>query len=70
MENNNLRIFENPKFGSMRTTTIDGDPWFCSIDVCNALELTNSRQAVSRLDEDEKFTTVISNDGAANKGRN
>ena len=36
-----------------------------AVDVCRALEITNSRQALTRLDDDEKYTTVILNDGAA-----
>lgn len=62
---NELKVFENEKFGSMRTMEREGEPWFVAADVCKALEIDNSRQALTRLDEDEKFTTVISNDGAA-----
>jgi prophage antirepressor-like protein len=36
------------------TVTIDGDPWFVAADVCKALEIKNSKDAVSRLDDDEK----------------
>ena len=34
-------------------------------DVCKALEIGNPSQAISRLDEDEHFTTLISNESAA-----
>ena len=60
-----FEIFENEQFGQIRVVMRDGEPWFVAADVCKALEIDNSRQATSRLDEDEKFTTVISNDGAA-----
>lgn len=60
-----FEIFENEQFGQIRVAMRDGEPWFVAADVCKALEVDNSRQATSRLDEDEKFTTVISNDGAA-----
>lgn len=60
-----FEIFENEQFGQIRVVMRDGEPWFVAADVCKALEVDNSRQATSRLDEDEKFTTVISNDGAA-----
>ena len=32
---------------------------------CKALEIKNAPQALSRLEEDERFTTIISNDSAA-----
>lgn len=57
---NEVKIFENKKFGKIRTTVIDGEPWFVAADVCKALEISNSRDAVQRLDEDEKG--VVSTD--------
>lgn len=27
MSTSNLKIFENPEFGSLRTVEIDGEPW-------------------------------------------
>ncbi|PIL20549.1 hypothetical protein P775_08445 [Puniceibacterium antarcticum] len=43
------------------------DPWFVAADVCRVLEIGNSRDAVSRLDDDERDTvnlnTVGSTDG-------
>ena len=57
---NELQVFENPAFGQVRTVTKDGEPWFVAADVCRALEVGNSRQALSRLDDDEKG--VISTD--------
>lgn len=57
---NEMQIFEKPEFGQIRTTTVDGEPWFVAVDVCRALEVGNSRQAVTRLDDDEKG--VISTD--------
>jgi prophage antirepressor-like protein len=43
-------------------TTVDflGNPWFAAVDVCAALGIKNSRQAMTRLDDDEKG--VISSD--------
>lgn len=51
---NDVKIFESHEFGQVRTTVIDGEPWFVAADVCRALELSNSRMAISRLDDDEK----------------
>ena len=29
-----LAVFKNEDFGDMRTTTINGEPWFVAADVC------------------------------------
>lgn len=49
---NDLKTFTNDQFGSLRTVTINNEPWFVAADVCRALEL--DRTATRRLDEDEK----------------
>lgn len=36
-----------------------GEPWFLADDVCNALGIANSQDAVGRLDDDERDTVVI-----------
>lgn len=38
----------------VRTSIIHGDPWFVAADVCKVLSVQNSRDAISRLDEDER----------------
>ncbi len=50
---NELKVFE---YGTqqVRTVSKDGEPWFVAKDVCDILNLGNSRDAVSRLDDDEK----------------
>lgn len=59
---NQLQVFNNPEFGEVRTVVIDDEPWFVAADVCRALDIGNSRQAVTRLDDDEKNTVTL-NDG-------
>lgn len=59
---NNLKVFENIEFGKIRTLIKDDEPWFVATDICKALGINNSRQALSRLDKDEK-NSVILNDG-------
>lgn len=34
---NELQIFNNSKYGEMRTTEIDGATWFCLADICRPL---------------------------------
>lgn len=58
---NEIQIFSNNHFGTIRAVRDeDGEPMFVAKDVCAALGLGNSRQALSRLDDDEKG--VISTD--------
>lgn len=49
---NELKLFENPEFGSVRTIEINNEPWFVMKDVCSALSLT-TKHISDRLDEDE-----------------
>ncbi len=51
---NQIKIFENPAFGSIRTVIRDQQPWFVAADVCRVLDIANSRDAITRLDADEK----------------
>lgn len=39
---------------SVRTLLIEDQPWFVASDICEALAISNSRRALSRLDDDEK----------------
>ena len=44
---NEMKIFESPEFGRVRTVTDEkGEPWFCLADVCKVLGL--QRSAVMR----------------------
>lgn len=50
---NELKIFENKEFGKVRVQVIDDVAYFVAKDVCDVLKHTNSRTAISRLDDDE-----------------
>ena len=52
---NKIEVFKNEQFGEIRTALIENKPWFVAVDVCRALEIGNSSQAISRLDADEKM---------------
>lgn len=57
---NEIKIFENEQFGSIRTITIDGQPWFVGKDVAKALGYSNTRDALFKhVDDEDK------NDGVA-----
>lgn len=45
---NELKIFEHPRFGKIRTIVEDGKTLFCGPDAANALGYKNQRDAVSR----------------------
>lgn len=43
----------------VRIIKINNDPWFVAKDVCDALEIINSRDALKALDLDEKNTVAL-----------
>lgn len=70
-----FELFKKENLGSVRTLVDEtGGIWFVAKDVCDVLEINNNRQALTRLDEDEKATinphnfSVISNDGENRMG--
>lgn len=53
--NNNVQIFNNEEFGSVRTILIDDEPWFVGKDVAEALGYSNTRDALTkRVDNEDK----------------
>ena len=44
---NEITIFENPEFGKIRTTIIDGKPWFVATDIAFALGYEKPNNAVN-----------------------
>lgn len=47
-----MQVFQNERFGAVRTVIREGQPWFVAADVCRVLEIEPT--ATRRLDEDEK----------------
>lgn len=56
---NQLQVFNNTEFGQVRTTVISGSPWFVAKDICECLGITKHRDAVSRLDGDERGSVEV-----------
>ncbi len=54
---NELRIFNSPEFGEVRTVTIDGEYWFVGSDVARALGYSKLNEAV-RTNTREMDTTT------------
>lgn len=51
---NELKVFKNEQFGEVRSLEQNGEVLFVAADVCKALDIKNHRDAVKRLDDDEK----------------
>ncbi|MCI8350160.1 MAG: phage repressor protein/antirepressor Ant [Oscillospiraceae bacterium] len=64
---NDIMTFNNPEFGEIRTTQINGEPWFVAVDVCRALDLSDTSKTLERLDDDEKGTSSIRTPGGKQK---
>ena len=61
-----IQIFNNDKFGQLRTVIIDNKPWFVGKDVADALGYSNTRDALSKHVENEDKNTVAIRDGKGN----
>lgn len=61
-----IKIFENPEFGSIRTVEINKEPWFVGKDVAEILGYSNPRDALARHVDGEDKNTVVNPD--ANRG--
>lgn len=53
-----IRIFNNPEFGEVRTILIDGEPWFVGKDVANALGYKKVTEAL-QTNVDEMDSTLM-----------
>ncbi|PAE90909.1 phage antirepressor KilAC domain-containing protein [Shouchella clausii] len=58
------KMFEGDE---LRIVDHGGEPWFVAKDVCDILEINNNRQALARLDEDEKGVSLIDTLGGKQK---
>lgn len=61
---NEIQTFTSDQFGTVRALRgEDGEPMFVAKDVCAALEVKNSRDALARLDDDEKGVVLTDTPG-------
>ena len=52
---NELKIFESPEFGTIRSLELNGEPWFVGKDVAEVLGYKEPRSAISKkVDEDDR----------------
>lgn len=67
---NDIRLFENPEFGQVRTMMIDDEPWFVGRDVATILGYAKPENALANhVDEDDKTTTLIQGTGSNYKSK-
>ena len=58
---NELRIFQNPEFGSVRTVTIDDEVWFVGVDVARALGYSKPNDAIrTNTNKEDTIITGVS----------
>ena len=50
----------------VRVVMLSGVPWWVAADVCKVLEIANGRDAVSRLDAEDRNTVVIADGNRGN----
>lgn len=61
---NDIKIFENERFGAIRTVEQDGKPWFVGKDIAVALGYNDPRQAVRyHVDADDKGVVKMTTPG-------
>ena len=62
---NEIKIFENEEFGSVRTMKINGEPWFVGKDVATILGYAKPENAIANhVDDEDKTTTLIQGTGS------
>ena len=57
MLDQSLKVFEHEEFGQVRTTVLDGEPWFVLKDICDSLGLSTPTRVAERLEDDEVSQT-------------
>lgn len=65
---NELKIFNSPEFGQVRTLTIGGEPWLVGKDVSVALGYANPQRAIrDHVDDEDKGVTEMVTPGGTQK---
>ena len=65
---NQMEIFKNPEFGTIRAVEIDGEPWLVGKDVALALGYKNPQEAIrNHVDAEDKGVSEILTPGGMQK---
>lgn len=62
-----IKVFEHAIFGTVRTISINGEPWFVGKDVANILGYQNGSRDINRHVEEEDRNKTMIFDGNQNK---
>lgn len=54
-----IKIFQNSDFGTIRTMEINGETWFVGKDICTVFGDKNHNRSIGRVDDIDKTTTFI-----------
>lgn len=54
-----IAVISSPEFGEIRNVVVDGIPLFVAKDICDALGISKYRDAMTRLDEDERMSISV-----------
>lgn len=61
---NELQVFKNQEFGSVRTLVINSEPWFVGKDVADVLGYKNTKDALAKhVDAEDKLGSQIATSG-------
>lgn len=60
---NEIKIFESPEFGEIRTVQFEEETWFVGKDICKIFNDSNHNRSIGRLDENDKMLIEIETNG-------
>ena len=61
-----MRVFQNEKFGEVRTCVVNGEAMFCGVDVAKTLGYENPSMAVQKRVDTEDRVVLTKNEGIQN----
>ena len=68
--NNEIKVFSNEEFGSIRRVEIDGEYWLSGKDVAQALGYAKPENALAaHVDDEDKTTTLVQGTGSNYKSK-
>ena len=67
---NDLKVFNNDEFGSIRTWVVDDEPWFVGKDIATILGYAKPENAIANhVDDEDKTSTLIQGSGSNYKSK-
>ena len=67
---NEITVFNNDEFGSIRTWVVDDEPWFVGKDIATILGYAKPENAIANhVDDEDKTSTLIQGSGSNYKSK-